>query len=824
MMLQTDRSKSFIHKHSSVQQSPNPYSPVQRTIPSCDIKSYITKAQNATDAKVKFEILDEIINEFPANSELANFFTELVAEIFGYGEYAGWRLSSLDGKSHSDDILFKRVYNFLHPYGSIFKLIDKLESENAVFDIPSTFLQRYLAGASHSLTTLHQQRSGLVTGSQALSSPKLNALEYYLFMFFNYVSQPKARKEQIDWNKYSDVVYVSLFEEYLAFFLPLDTSPSTQSTPQSNPIPSSGNSFFSWHGSSQRPMTLTPTSSYHSQTASIHSLHSVNIGMKTIIPNNALGGMRRSTWKSETFVQILSDLWLTNNEEMTAVRTANLQEYQLPSVDQTLLIRIFVKHMHHFLNCGRSPENENTANYPSATAEGQKEEFKRAILPSIIQKKLYLFLKNCFSHWPLDPSFKMVLETWLSYIQPWRYCGKNTENPNTPSLTNIGDWQFFIDDNLLFYTMLFRMFIARVARLDLQSLKDIQMIQRVTKVFSQQDFTDLIKEAENSMLSSSNPSSLHRISATRLTPSYNAFRSSHKGLELEDTGFRHESIFDQHYVHQMEELAQRIFNEGESLRQENADRQTKEVNKGMMGKIKTFFGTGFDDEEISHDSKLEELLDAICNQLADIFGFSPPTSPKLTGQFDSVDGGQRPKPFVSDKYYEDGRLLPEHIVENDGSITLTEKGRQQIMQKLRYFDIKGAAPFDLEPVRSYEIHALVRWMYQLSTRLNDKYKEPLTKIYNREDFIGKTLRTLSPRVIEHDGKAVRLPSTSSLGVLQPKISLRFLASYYTIYYIGWLLLIAKLFGLGFIEFSLLSLLVLVVFLLQNIVSCPVKKD
>ena len=29
MMLQTDRNKSFIHKHSSVQQSPNPYSPVQ---------------------------------------------------------------------------------------------------------------------------------------------------------------------------------------------------------------------------------------------------------------------------------------------------------------------------------------------------------------------------------------------------------------------------------------------------------------------------------------------------------------------------------------------------------------------------------------------------------------------------------------------------------------------------------------------------------------------------------------------------------------------------------------------------------------------------
>ena len=56
----------------------------------------------------------------------------------------------------------------------------------------------------------------------------------------------------MDWNKYTEVVYVSLFEEYLAFFLPLDASPSTPSTSQSNPLPSSGNSYFSWHGSSQR--------------------------------------------------------------------------------------------------------------------------------------------------------------------------------------------------------------------------------------------------------------------------------------------------------------------------------------------------------------------------------------------------------------------------------------------------------------------------------------------------------------------------------------------------------------------------------------------
>lgn len=40
----------------------------------------------------------------------------------------------------------------------------------------------------------------------------------------------------------------------------------------------------------------------------------------------------------------------------------------------------------------------------------------------------------------------------------------------------------FVEDNLLFYTVLFRMFMSRVGRFDLRAIKDVQMIQRVTKV------------------------------------------------------------------------------------------------------------------------------------------------------------------------------------------------------------------------------------------------------------------------------------------------------------------------------------------------------
>ena len=49
------------------------------------------------------------------------------------------------------------------------------------------------------------------------------------------------------------------------------------------------------------------------------------------------------------------------------------------------------------------------------------EEFRQAAIPLFLQKQIYSFLRIGFEKWPLDQGFRMIQETWLSYIQPWRF-------------------------------------------------------------------------------------------------------------------------------------------------------------------------------------------------------------------------------------------------------------------------------------------------------------------------------------------------------------------------------------------------------------------
>ena len=97
------------------------------------------------------------------------------------------------------------------------------------------------------------------------------------------------------------------------------------------------------------------------------------------------------------------------------------------------------------------------------------------------QKKLYVFLRHTLEHWPLDASFRLFLETWLSYIQPWRYVSNIAKSGDGDKQVDM-KWQTFVAENLLFYTYFLQKVIQRFLRVELSSSKTCLMLYRISKV------------------------------------------------------------------------------------------------------------------------------------------------------------------------------------------------------------------------------------------------------------------------------------------------------------------------------------------------------
>lgn len=158
----------------------------------------------------------------------------------------------------------------------------------------------------------------------------------------------------------------------------------------------------------------------------------------------------------------------------------------LPSCEFIQVVRILVKQMHGF---GNSADADNT---PMAAL--------RLLAQPKINAYMYTFLHGIVSRWPLDSSFSVVLELWLSYVQPWRYLYNrpiSAENINTSYTLPIPRrFESFIVDNIVSYTQIFAQLLTRFERLDFCSLKNVHMLARLFKVFGQSNLADLLKHTE----------------------------------------------------------------------------------------------------------------------------------------------------------------------------------------------------------------------------------------------------------------------------------------------------------------------------------------
>ncbi|XP_004481033.1 sphingomyelin phosphodiesterase 4 isoform X2 [Dasypus novemcinctus] len=736
--------------------------------------------------------LVKVIEDFPAK-ELHTIFPWLVESIFGSldGVLIGWNLRCLQGRV--SPVEFSIAMEFLDPGGPMMKLVYKLQAEDYKFDFPVSYLPGPVKASIQERVLpdsplYHNKLQFPPTGGVGLNLA-LNPFEYYIFFFALSLITQKPLPGSLH-IRTSDCAYFILVDRYLSWFLPTEGSVLP-------PLPSSPG------GPSPSPAPRTPAVPFASYGLHHTSLLKRHIAHQT--PVNA-DPASHEIWRSETLLQVFVEMWLHHYslEMYQKLQSPHAKESFTPTEEHVLVVRLLLKHLHAFAN-SLKPEQAPPSAHSHATSP--LEEFKRAAIPRFVQQKLYLFLQHCFGHWPLDASFRAVLEMWLSYLQPWRYAPEKQAQGTDPQARCVSEkWAPFVQENLLMYTKLFMGFLNRALRTDLVSPKNALMVFRVAKVFAQPNLAEMIQKGEQLFLE---PELVipHRQHRTFAAPTFTgsflsswppavtdaSFKVKSHVYSLEGQDCKYTPLFGPEARALVLRLAQLIAQAKQTAKTISDQAVESMTGRSFLSWLRLCpadpngSSSGNDLDEGGQDSvrKTDEHLEKALEYLCQIFRLSETQLAQLTLALGTTQD-------------ENGKKqLPDCIVGEAGLI-LTPLGRYQIINGLRRFEIEYQGDAELQPIRSYEIASLVRVLFQLSSAINHRFADQMAALCSRADFLGSFCRyhltesaQAGRRLLSPVGPGRRAPQVQG-----PRLSLRFLGSYHTLLSLLLAFFVASLFCVG----------------------------
>ncbi|KAG5835199.1 hypothetical protein ANANG_G00269600 [Anguilla anguilla] len=775
-------------------------SPVAMAAPAMQQPSFLLanlKADSVTKHLLqRCQELVKVIDDYPAK-ELHLVFPWLVESILGSldGVVVGWNLRQLQGRINEYAIALE----FLHPSGPMMKLVYKLQAEDYKYEVPVSFLPGPVKAAIQEgvlpdCPLFHNKLQLPLSGLSSLSL-SLNPFEYYMFFFAASLIAPRRWCENVSWSvsnrvlsvelppgqhvSSSDSAYFVLVDAYLQYFLPTEgvVPPSPFSDARSTvapPSPRSANMPFAGYGA------------HSSSLLKRHITHqpSVNADLAT-----------QEIWRSETLLQVFVEMWLHHYSlemyqklQSPQVKPpappgyGTLHTYQepfCPSEEHVLVVRLLVKHLHAFAS-SLKPEPASTS--PSAHSQASPlEEFKRVVISRFVQQKLYVFLQHCFGHWPLDASFRAVLETWLSYIQPWRYTGEKATPQTEGQNRSVPEkWSSFVQENLLLYTKLFQGFLNRAVRTDLVNAKNALMVFRVAKVFAQPNLPEMIQKGEQLFLEPEHVLH-HRHSRVFLSPAHGgSFLSSRQPAEV-DAVFKVKSHVyglegqDCQYTQMFgAELRAAVLKLVQIMAQA---RQTAKRMRACEASANQSF--------LSWCS-WSLALDYLCQIFRLNVGQVSQLMANLASAEDELGGD---------------RQLPD-CIQGDNGLILTDLGRKQIINGLRRFEIQYQGDPELQPIRSYENATLVRFLFRVASLINQRFGGHMDALCSRTDFLGRLGRYyFTGGSARRRRGQQRSPASGGAGEghRRPRLSLRALASYRTLLSVLLFYLLGALLSFGLLS-------------------------
>ncbi|XP_055861678.1 sphingomyelin phosphodiesterase 4-like isoform X2 [Biomphalaria glabrata] len=737
----------------------------------------------------RFRIMEEILRS-TSLKELKASFPSIIHEIFDFEKEPnqGWQLDKLS-KHHTPEV-FSAIRSLLSPEGPLMKVVNYLHNDPAaLYEFPI----KYLPSPSRQMI-----ESGAIPAfflnklqSQNLSSTVLllNPFEYYMFHLAYALVNPVWRTVNHNWNDLHEYLYPTLIEDMLSYFLPCDKS-SLPILPQfSNaavrPILSQNQSrVFSKSLTQVSPSNASLSSSSHRSLFKSSFLNAQKIHMQNM---PVYDQAETEIWRSETFLQVLIEFWLNQNSSgVNEIQSyaCGVPEHFMPTMNHVKMVRLLVKYLHYFANSATlvvsSPYTHNI--------QSPLDQFKRSVIPHILQKKLYTFLKHAFAMWPLDSCFRMVLETWLSFIQPWRYkdISKGGILESHHSETDINKyvdqrWESFVEDNLLFYTVLTAEFIPRIYRMDLTSPYSAYMVFRVSKILSLPNLRDLIFKAESELFGNlSHPTDL----GGSYLSGHNLFTSLLPSpiLDLEGPHFQYQSFFSNQMKHSMVKVVNQLAEALEFVRDLQVKAPHSDTRSGFFSALFGFRDNSYSIYTSSDHKRLPGHLEQAIANFCDVFGIMKPVCMTSSTNLNQSDDPS----IANESMYltEPDKQYPECIATEFG-LKLTDTGRKQLINKERRFDTFYVGDPDLQPVRSYENGTLVNILFRFCSFINSYFSSDLISLYSSPTFAGHFSRVflkdpMSPEDLQRKIHSPISKSTTHLNFShQPRISLRFLASYHT---------------------------------------------
>lgn len=572
-------------------------------------------------------------------------------------------------------------------------------------------------------------------------------------------------------------VYFNLVADYLCNFLPNDPNSVVYPQIDLSPIKTPTAPIISSPTKMRQPKYLVLSS-----LSNVHQMQSPTNHRDVRLENSS----RNSSinWRSESIMMFFIDCWLRYDLDETYLA-------ELPSNEFVRLLRILVKQLHYFGNCAE----QDTSSLAILRQSSQ----------SLLNARMYSFLKTIMIRWPLDTSFINILELWLSYIQPWRYIyNRNVKNLNNDIIDIPDKFKSFMNENLLSYTQIFVRIIPRFLKMDMSNNKNAHMLFRLLKVFRQP--SDFLRDYERILVNSnslikSHHSSLHDTSAhsnSARSPNNSLHRHASQSAIFEDSTYI--CMFSDEVTMQIYELMQRVYAAKVKINSEVVSME-KQLNQNISfwEKFLRFFGW-LSSLNYSFSKTLEEkkktpvYLDFILNILSPMY---------------SIPIQEATKEFASNEsVIEDSDN--EGLQSNSSFLNVTPSYMKSQLSNISY-----TGDPELLPIMSTEIKPLVRFLYPVTNKINELFGNEISAIWNREDVYGKIGRQVLQPPVEtrvFDKSA----GFSELKVEQvgPRISFRklanktFLALLITSFIIGRVFFGAS--SVGFIGFIFVTLLFLIV--------------